>query len=171
MHIMALHEGEVTLHNMGLSFLMCTEASIIWFNNSALVLDFTAYTKDLTYTLQRSYILWLQWPSNWTLPPNPMILKMLIEKYSKLPTKMRGVHHLAVAMAFVHCGGDHHIATLASHIWGNRGSAWMSSTCRVQPNDLAFSNTTPNVNWWAAPKMFPLILSNYISSLKIPMSL
>jgi len=36
----------------------------------------------------RSSIRWPQWPSNCTLPPNPRVLKMLIEKCSYVPTKI-----------------------------------------------------------------------------------
>jgi hypothetical protein len=47
-HIVAFHESEVTdLIREGLLFLMCAEASIMWFNNSVLVLDFTAHTRGL----------------------------------------------------------------------------------------------------------------------------
>jgi hypothetical protein len=47
MHIVALRETEVTdLRREGLSFLMREEASIMRFKSAALVLDFTAYTRD-----------------------------------------------------------------------------------------------------------------------------
>jgi hypothetical protein len=50
MHIVALREMEVTdLRQEGWSFLVWVEASIMRFNSSALVLNFTAYTKDFIH--------------------------------------------------------------------------------------------------------------------------
>jgi hypothetical protein len=47
MHVVALLESEVTdLIREDFPFFMCTEASIIQFNSPALVLNFTAHTRD-----------------------------------------------------------------------------------------------------------------------------
>jgi hypothetical protein len=42
----------IDLIQEGLSFLMCAEASIIWFNISAPVLDYITYTRDLICPLR-----------------------------------------------------------------------------------------------------------------------
>jgi hypothetical protein len=43
----------------------------------------------------------LEWPSN------PSVMKMLIEKFSYLPAKMRGVCHVVTTTAFVWCGSKY----------------------------------------------------------------
>jgi len=42
-----------------------------------------------------------------------------------------GVHHLAEATALTWCG-EEHLTTLAAHLPGNRGSAWMWDALQVQ---------------------------------------
>jgi hypothetical protein len=50
MHIVALHGSEMTdLIREGLLFLLCIEASIMQFNRSVVVLDFTVYTRVFMY--------------------------------------------------------------------------------------------------------------------------
>jgi hypothetical protein len=50
MHIVAFRESEIKdVIRVGLSFLMFLQASIMRFNCSALVLDFTAYTRDFIH--------------------------------------------------------------------------------------------------------------------------
>jgi hypothetical protein len=48
--IVSLRESEVTdLITKGSSFLMWAETSIVWFNSSAPVFDFTAHTSDFIH--------------------------------------------------------------------------------------------------------------------------
>jgi len=57
MHTVVLGQSEVTdLITEGLLFLMCTRASIMRFESSAILLDFPSYTR----------FLW--WPTNSNLP-------------------------------------------------------------------------------------------------------
>jgi hypothetical protein len=76
-------------------FVSCVHgAAIMRFSSSALGLDFTSYTRLLHTSAktvdQRSEVRWPWWPSNRTLSPNPMVLKILTEKCSYLHTRTRG---------------------------------------------------------------------------------
>jgi hypothetical protein len=129
------------LRREGLLFLMWVEASIMWFNSSALVLDFTAYTRN-------SYV--PKDGSSKELGQLTSVAKQLdpaaqssgcenVEWEMQLPAyQNEGAHNLAAATALTWCG-EEHLTTLpiSSKWWTFRhmfiGPFWLKLSPKTHP--------------------------------------